>query len=159
MDKKFKKSIQVAVLVAMMFIFCTPAISEQKPLPVGDSNIPSQTQTDSLADYFQRTKPIDEGIGQALRQMILAVSVVVALGVAAIYTSQKMLPKLSRVQGKKINVVETVHLGSHKTIHLIKVEDRQILIGATRDTITSLIDLGNDTAVSDAQSDLTGDGK
>lgn len=83
----------------------------------------------------------DANLGGGLYRMILAVSIVVALGVAALYTSKKVLPKFALPQGKKIKVLETVHLGSRKMVHLLEIGGQQILIGSTNDRITKLADI------------------
>lgn len=74
-------------------------------------------------------------------KMMLAVLFVIALGVAAIYVSKKFLPKISNLPGKKIRVVETLHLGSRKAMHLVKIGDQQFLIGSTTESITKLADI------------------
>jgi len=74
-------------------------------------------------------------------KMILMVLVVVVFGVAAIYLSKKVLPKFSRLPGKRIQVCETVHLGPRKAIHLIKIDEQTLLIGSTNENITKLADI------------------
>lgn len=86
----------------------------------------------------------DEAVGNVFSRMLLAVLIVIVLGAATIYASKKVLPKLSHCQGKKIKIVETVHIGSRKAIHLLQVADRQILIGSTPDRITKLGDIFSD---------------
>jgi flagellar biosynthetic protein FliO len=73
--------------------------------------------------------------------MIFAVLLVVVLGTAAIYISKKFVPRISSFTGKKIQVVETVHLGPRKAIHLIKIGERRLLIGSTNESITKLADV------------------
>ncbi|MHC4125419.1 MAG: flagellar biosynthetic protein FliO [Planctomycetota bacterium] len=74
-------------------------------------------------------------------KMILMVLLVVVFGVAAIYLSKKLLPKFSRLPGKRIQVCETVHLGPRKAIHLIKIGEQRFLIGSTNENITKLADV------------------
>ncbi len=89
----------------------------------------------------QQQGAADENLGSAFTKMILAFSIVAALGVAAIYASKKMLPKFACGQGKTIRVLETVHLGSRKMVHLLQIGGQQILIGSTPDRITKLADI------------------
>lgn len=79
--------------------------------------------------------------GTTLYRIIAALLIVVLLGVASVYASKKLLPKWSAAQGKKIKVVETIHLGTRKTVHLLEVGNQQILIGTTPDSITKLADI------------------
>jgi len=72
---------------------------------------------------------------------MLAVLLVIVLGAAAIYTSKKLLPRITNLPGKRIHILETVHLGPRKTVHLIEVGGQQLLIGSTNENITTLADL------------------
>lgn len=83
----------------------------------------------------------DDSISNALHRMMAAVIIVILLGVAAVFASKKLLPKISNAQGKKIKVIETIHLGSRKTVHLLEVGGQQILIGSTHDRITKLAEI------------------
>lgn len=83
----------------------------------------------------------NSGLGEAYIKMILTILLVVVLGAAAIYLSKKLLPGLSHLSGKQIRIIETVHLGPRKAVHLLKIGDRQILIGSTNENITKLTDV------------------
>lgn len=86
------------------------------------------------------------GQGEFLLRAMLAIFFVVALGVAAIYVSKKLLPRIATVPGKEIRIVETVHLGPRKAVHLIDIGHRRFLIGSTNETVTKLADLHDDFA-------------
>ena len=91
--------------------------------------------------FSQNQQVPDINPTSALYRMILAILIVVALGVAAIYISKKVLPKFANTQGKKIKILESVHLGPRKVVHLLEVGGQQILIGSTNDHITKLADI------------------
>ncbi|MHC4076619.1 MAG: flagellar biosynthetic protein FliO [Planctomycetota bacterium] len=74
-------------------------------------------------------------------KMMLMVLLVVVFGAAAIYLSKKLLPRFSRLPGKRIQICETVHLGPRKAIHLIKIGKQRFLIGSTNENITKLADV------------------
>jgi flagellar biosynthetic protein FliO len=74
-------------------------------------------------------------------KMLLSILVVACLGVAVVYVSKKLLPKMSNLPGKQIKIVETSHLGPRKAIHLIQIGPRRLLIGSTSETITMLADV------------------
>lgn len=80
------------------------------------------------------------GVGGLFYKMILMVLVVIALGVAVIFLSKKLLPKLN-LAGKRIKVIEAVHLGPKKSLHLIKIGKKTLLIGSTNENITNLADV------------------
>jgi len=74
-------------------------------------------------------------------KMMLSVLFLVALSAAAIYVSKRFLPKITNLQGKKIRIAETVHLGPRKAVHLLEIGNRRLLIGSTNENITRLADL------------------
>ena len=74
-------------------------------------------------------------------RMMVSVLVVFILGAAAIYFSRRFGPRITNLTGRQIHVIETVRIGSNRTIHLIEVGGQMILIGATNEQITKLADL------------------
>jgi len=80
------------------------------------------------------------GVGELFYKMILMVLAVVVFGAVVVYLSKKLLPKLT-LPGKQIHVTETVHLGPHKSIHLVTVGEKTLLIGSTNESITHLADV------------------
>ncbi len=81
------------------------------------------------------------GTGELFFKMILMVLFVFVFGAAAIYLSKKLLPRFSGLSGKRIRVIETVHLGPRKAVHLLKIGNQQLLIGSTNEKITRLADV------------------
>ena len=81
------------------------------------------------------------GSGELFGRAMLAVLFVVALGAAAVYVSKKLLPKLTNLPGKEIRVVETVHLGPRKAVHVLEIGGRRLLIGSTNENVTKLADI------------------
>jgi flagellar biogenesis protein FliO len=82
-------------------------------------------------------------------KMMLSVLLVVALGAVAIYISRKVLPRITNLPGKEIHIIETVHLGPRKALHLLRIGSRWLLVGSTNENITKLAD------VTDALADLS----
>jgi flagellar biosynthetic protein FliO len=74
-------------------------------------------------------------------KMLLSVSIVIALGVGAVYVSKKLLPRISNLPGKQIRVVETAYIAPRKGIHLIQVGTRRLLVASTSENITMLADV------------------
>jgi len=81
------------------------------------------------------------GQGAFFLRTMLAIVFVVVLGAAAIYVSKKLLPQIARVPGKEIRIVETVHLGPRRAVHLIDIGHRRFLIGSTNENVTRLADM------------------
>ncbi len=74
-------------------------------------------------------------------KMLVSILVVAVLGAGVIYLSKKLLPKMSNLPGKQIRVIETNHLGQRKSLHLINIGSRRLLIGSTNEAITMLADV------------------
>lgn len=111
----------------------------------GDPCQPAKSEFDLNALITKDSNSItsDNGniMGELYLKTILAVLVVLVLGIAAVYVSKKLLPKITNLPGKEIRIVETVHLGQRKAIHLLEIGNRRILIGSTNETISPLAEL------------------
>jgi flagellar biosynthetic protein FliO len=70
--------------------------------------------------------------------MMFSVALVIVLGVAALYLSKKVLPKVTNAPGKEIHVLETTYLGPRKALHLVEVDNHKLLIGSTNENIATL---------------------
>jgi flagellar biogenesis protein FliO len=66
----------------------------------------------------------------------LGVVVLIIAGLAIII--RRMQGKGQVTNSKQINVIETVHLTPHRTLYLVNVENKKILIGATDQSMVTL---------------------
>jgi len=94
-------------------------------------------------NFFRGSDFNPGGAGFSVRA-VLAVLFVLALLIVAIYVSKKLLPKIANLPGKEIRIIETVHLGPRKAVHLLEIGNRRFLIGSTNENVTKLADLGSD---------------
>ena len=85
-------------------------------------------------------------------KMLSATLVVLLLGGLSIFVIKRLLPKISRVAGKKVSVLETVYLGPRKAVHLIQVGSRKLLVGSSTDRIVKLDDVTD--AVNESYDDV-----
>lgn len=78
-----------------------------------------------------------------LLEMLTYVLIIVVLAVLAIVVVKKVLPRIGVTvpSGKRISTLETVYLGPRKTVHLLRVGAREILVGSSRDRICMLADV------------------
>jgi len=74
-------------------------------------------------------------------KIMLSMVFILILGAAAVFMIKKYFPNIAKLQGKEIHVVETVHLGPRKSVHLIEIGKRRLLIGSTNENISKLADL------------------
>jgi flagellar biosynthetic protein FliO len=93
-------------------------------------------------DFFSKSDYNSVG-GEFSVRAILAVLFVLALFIAAIYVSKKLLPKITNLPGKEIRIVETVHLGPRKAVHVLEVNNQRFLIGSTNENVTKLAELSS----------------
>ncbi len=142
-DMRFSKRTYANLLMVMLFFGIVAWVcADEAPAQDGKKNLFSASDSSYKSPFGTES---DDGLGGAFRRMMLAVLIVVLLGVAAMVASRKLLPKIAQTQGKKIKVVETIHLGTRKAVHLLEVGNQQILIGSTHDRITKLADIFSET--------------
>ena len=79
--------------------------------------------------------------GSLFAQSLAAVLVILVLGGAAIFVVKRLLPRFGVSHGRRINVLETVYLGSRKSLHLVQAGGRTLLVGDTRERLGLLADL------------------
>ncbi len=91
----------------------------------------------------------DVDTGQMLYKLVGAVLIVLLLGGAALYLSRRVLPRISNIQAREVRVLETVHLGQHKALHLVKAGDQRFLLGSTSERITRLATIGDELSEMD----------
>lgn len=143
----------VVALVAGVLVICsaqstTDGIESEKSQPDPNQLQAGTKSTNSPLfandpNFFRGSDFNSGGAGFSIRA-VLAVLFVLALFIAAIYVSKKLLPRIANLPGKEIRIVETVHLGPRKAVHLLEIGNRRFLIGSTNENITKLADLAGD---------------
>lgn len=108
------------------------------------------TDTSFLSDpNLASPSSLSLGNGELFLKMMLSVVLVGVLGVAALYVSKRVLPKVTNAPGKEIRILETAYLGPRKALHLVEVNNQKLLIGSTNESIAML------THVEEGWSDLS----
>ena len=82
-------------------------------------------------------------------KFIVSVILVIAFGGVAIYLSRRLGSKPG-LKGKRIKVIESIYLGTRKNLHLVRIGNKEILIGSTNENICKLTD------VTDALDEISG---
>ena len=136
----------VVFLMAIAVIFGGICARAKEPTPKKDEKTLTEKTTTterskSFLDDLDLDDDVNPGIREAAIKLALAILMVIVLGAATIYLSRKILPRFSGMTGKNIKVVETVHLGPRKSVHLLKIGNQQILVGSTNENITKLADI------------------
>jgi flagellar biogenesis protein FliO len=115
------------------------AAAERNSKPV----LPASGQMQS-ADSNSQSSYNEFGIAggrEFFYKMLLSIVVVIGLGIAVVYASKKIMPRITNLPGKQIRIVETARLGPRKVMHLIQVGTRRLLIASTDETITMLAEV------------------
>ena len=104
----------------------------------------SESETNSLFRNnpdFATNRNSGSGTRELFFRFMVSVLFLVALCAGGIYVSKRFLPKIANMSDKEIRIIETVHLGPRKAVHLLEIGDRRFLIGSTNENITRLADL------------------
>ena len=133
------------IVLLLSVAFCSGAVSLCAARGGSDEGTRSLFDDSGFAygNEPNRIAGLDDGggAGDLFFRMMLMVLLVIILGIAAIELSRKLLPRFTQLSGKRVRVVETVHLGPRKTLHLLKIGNRQLLIGSTNENINRLADV------------------
>jgi flagellar biosynthetic protein FliO len=144
------KTVKIVVLsLAMLASLAAPTVADaNEPL---HSATPPTNSVLSRDSNFALGSDRQFGTGGIYWRMMLAVILVLALGIGVYYVSKKLGSKIINLPNRQIKLVETLYMGSRKALHLIKVGNKNIIIGTTPTTITRIADL--DRSISDSSVD------
>ena len=142
---------KIIVLVAAVALLGGALMMRPSRLDTAKTDKPLSANSHSLfSDPNFAIKPQETlDTGRMFFKMMLAVGLIIAMGIGVIYFSRKLLPKIANLPGKKIQVIETVHLGPRKAVHLLRVGSRHILIGSTAESISKLADINDGLSETD----------
>lgn len=151
---RFKKKI-VVFLASIAFCGAILVVCRAQSAPPETAKSSFKGQNPIFASDPNRftTAPERLETRELFLKMMVSVLILVGLGIATIYASKRLLPKITNAPGREIHVIETVHLGPRKSLHLLKIANQRILIGSTNETITKLADLNDDFTAMDIPSD------
>ena len=150
-----KKAVIYLTLIAMSglaLIVCRGAESPNKP-----AHSAKYTVSSNKNNVVEKDVPYKSDTRTLFYRMMVSVFVVFVLGAVAIFFSKKFGPRITNLAGRQIHVIETVRIGSNRTIHLLEVDGRKILIGATNDQITKLAEFQPVSELNVPQSGSEGD--
>lgn len=118
-----------------------PGLSTDNPTWQG-----SQTQKNAFATP---AKWQAESGNDLAKKLLISILLIVVLGVAAIYVSRKFLPRITNAPGRKIRIIETVHLAPNKAVHLLRVGTQQLLIASSKEGICFLTEVTGNSSMPD----------
>ncbi len=130
----------ITVVLGCSVLLVCSAGSATKGTELENSESKSNSLFGNDPGFLKSTKN-GPGTRELFYKFMVSVLFLVALGAGGIYVSKRFLPKITNLSGKEIRIVETVHLGPRKAVHLLEIGERRFLIGSTNENITKLADL------------------
>lgn len=85
------------------------------------------------------------GLGLSSLKAVVALLLVLALILGAAWAARRFLPFLPKnpQKGDQIQILSVRALGSRKSLHLVQVEGRRLLVGSTDTNVNLIKDLGS----------------
>jgi flagellar biosynthetic protein FliO len=140
-----KRKVAAFLVLAAVVVGALMAYPNQ-PAPAGAATGKSNAQAGFSfaedANVFAKSAN-NLGTKELFFNTMILVLVVLALGAGAIYVSKKLLPRMTNLPSKKVRIIETVHLGPRKAVHLLKIGNQGLLVGSTNESITMLANVTN----------------
>ncbi len=110
-----------------------PATSQPKPpLVLRDSDSPLRT-----TPQVSTTK--------LLFEMLAYVLILAVLGVVGVMLYRRLGGRARLGGGRRVRTLETTHLGPQRSVHLLQVGERRLLVGSSRENVRFLADVTDAT--------------
>ena len=143
---RFKRICVMAVLLAVVSSSnCFANINETElPKAVESEQLTDETTKDALAwdgfktDLDQTQEPTRSNL---TKQFLVALGLVALLGYGTFYFSKKIAPKLASSKGKGMSITDSLSLGQNKTLHIVEIGNKKLLVGCTANSINTLSEL------------------
>jgi len=74
-------------------------------------------------------------------QMLVYVVVILALGAGVVFAAKRYFPRTSNAASSKLRVVDSVHLGPRKQLHVLEVGAQRFLLASCRDSVAMISEL------------------
>lgn len=88
------------------------------------------------------------GLWSYLLQVLIALAVIVALAAGVLYLMRRFVPAVR--SGRRLQIVESVAVDPRRTLHIVKVGKRHLLVGSTEGSLSLLAELDDeDVAAAD----------
>ncbi|MFA5423427.1 MAG: flagellar biosynthetic protein FliO [Phycisphaerae bacterium] len=135
--KTFKSLALYTAALLLVWQGLTFAAEPNAPAAPAKQNIITAREPNFAIGQNQRIET-----GEIYWRMMLAILLVIILGSAAYYVSKKLGSRIVNQPNRRMKLVETLYLGSKKSLHLIKIGQREIIVATTPTAISSIADLG-----------------
>lgn len=130
--------------------------AESRPLNLGDLE---ESEAALDADVAKDAKQKDDSLLVTLGSFVFKLAVVIGLAYASIYALKHFTGLRNAVGSsrRRIKVIDNANIGTNRSVHLIEVGAKRLLVGSTPNQISLLAEIGPEEAESE-QSALVTDG-
>lgn len=136
-------------LIVMVVVIAALSLAGLSLINIGDVNADGATAlvgAEVAETVTPETQPLtaepDPGVYSAVAKMLSALGVVILLAYGALYALRRMMGKRhGGGSNSSLEVLQTTHVGQHKTISLVRVGQRSVLVGVTDQQISTLTEL------------------
>ncbi len=144
----FEKRLINVLLIALLVPFWVQICNAQE-VRADEPNEAAREISESLRQRLEDNQQPERQVSttRLFWQMVISLALLLALAVIGVYVSKRFVPKLGASSSKQMRIIETLHLGSRRAIHLIQAGERTLIIGVTNEQITRLADLNDFSAV------------
>jgi Flagellar biosynthesis protein, FliO len=119
-------------LAALALALALPAAARAQDAPAASSPRPgSPAASRAVIPYKQ-----DEDIGVSLGRLGVGLAIALGVGVAALVGWKRLV--LPHAAGRRMRLVETLHLGPKAAVFLVEVDGKTLLIGQQGETLALL---------------------
>lgn len=144
----FKKKI---AMIGILFVFCLAgqwllqgrqaSADTSADSPSDDLKTTSKELSNNEKDPLDTDSNSDDLRRQLIRQLITLLVLVALIGLGVWWFARKYSRGVLGGRGKLVAVAETIPIGPRKTVHILQVGTRKILIGSTAESIQFLADV------------------
>jgi flagellar protein FliO/FliZ len=130
-------------LIGLVMINVDPVSADKKTINLDATGVTlngDTTSTSAANSYFSQNATL------SMFKMISALVVVLVCIYVCIYLLKKFMKRRTTAGGREglLEVLETAYLGPRKTISLVRVADKSVLLGITENQINILTELGDE---------------
>jgi flagellar biogenesis protein FliO len=138
--RRIKKTVACASGIAVLL--AVVGIAQAAEPATRPATMPATGATTRPAAGFSVQPYGDAGDLNALMwQMLSAALVVLVIGGLALFVIKRLLPRIRYTVHRRISVLETVYLGSRKTVHLLQVGSVKLLVASSPEGVVRLDDV------------------
>lgn len=125
--------------------------SEENVLPEISNNFDDFAKKNELINI--KKKSDDNYAGPSIINLLLSLGVVIFLilitgwiysKLSKVNTENLFSGKLDKIADNKFNVISSLQLGQNNSIHLIKINNKQLIVGCTQTNMTLLTEFGSE---------------